>query len=79
MLDYYLEKEQENRIQEAKEAVEEEANRQSELQSGGDWDGFTGELPQKELWKELAYRDGYLTGVSRRFEREYGVEVEQIF
>lgn len=79
MLSYEFQIDQEHRIQEAREAVKEEANRQTDWQSGGEWDGFMGELPKKELWTELAYRDGYLTGVSRRFDREYGVEVEQVF
>ena len=76
MLDYYIIKEQENRVQEAIAAVEEEANKQTELNASGEWDGFMGDSPQKELWTLKAYRHGDLAGVTRRFDQKYGVEIE---
>ncbi len=76
MLDYYIRKEQENRVQEAIAALEEEANKQTELNASGEWDGFMGDLPQKELCTLLPYRHGYLTGVTRRFDQKYEVEIE---
>ncbi len=79
MLDYYIRKEQENRVQEAIVALKEEANKQTELNASGEWDGFMGDLPQKELWTLKAYRHGYLAGITRRFDQKYGVEIEPAF
>ncbi len=74
-----LAKEQEQRVLEAQNAVEEQANLNTELECYGKWDGTLGYPPQQQYWGELAYREGYLCGITQHYDRKYNISLNQPF
>ncbi|MDJ0635570.1 MAG: hypothetical protein QNJ34_20445 [Xenococcaceae cyanobacterium MO_188.B29] len=67
MIDFYLSVEQEKREKQDLDAINEIANRNTELESYGNWDGLLNEPPQEKYWSELPYREGYLAGIARYY------------
>ncbi len=67
--------EQAQRVENDKVAVEErineQANRQKDLYSEGEFDGLIGIEPNPEMWGELSYRSGFLTGITRYYDKNY--------
>ena len=54
---------------------EKEAERNTELYRAGDFDGGIGIEPDSAKWREYAYRSGFLTGVTRHYDKKYGMSL----
>ena len=80
MLNYYIKKEQENRAQEARNAIEESVNQPkspTDQYSGGWFDGYTGEQPRyPELWD---YWSGYSQGNREYWCQQKGITLPEEF
>lgn len=73
MIDFYLSVEQEKRERQGIEAKDNEASRQTDLYSAGEFDGIIGIDPNPEMWYEIAYKSGFLTGIVRHYDNKYQV------
>ena len=80
MLDYYIEKEQENQVQGAINAFEDSLNQAEpprELYSGGWFDGYIGDKPlHPELWE---YWEGYSQGNREYWCKQKGITLPEEF
>ena len=77
MFDSYISLEQEKREQQDLEAINELADRNTDLESSGHWDGWLNEPPQEQHWEELAYRKGYVTGITQHYDQKYHISIEE--
>ena len=66
-----LELEQSQREQKDLAAFEAQIDRIGKLYTDGKFDGVTGQKPQREFWHESAYRDGYLIGLIKHYDKKY--------
>ncbi len=71
MLNTYLSLEQDNREKQELERINEQASHQTDLFSSGEFDGVIGIEPNPEMWGELSYRSGFLTGITRHYDKKY--------
>ncbi len=69
--------EQENRELQALDAINELADRNTDLESSGHWDGWLNEPAKEEHWGELAYRKGYVTGITQYYDQKYQISIEE--
>jgi hypothetical protein len=76
MFDMYLNIEQSNRERQGLEARDNEASRQTQLYTAGDFDGVIGIDPDPQKWSKLAYRSGFLAGIGRHYDQKYQVDLE---
>ena len=78
-LNIALDQEQQQRLQEgltaSQEQIHNEARKNTDLYSAGDFDGFVEVEPDSEKWGEYAYRDGFLTGLTRYYDQKYQVSL----
>ena len=77
MIDLYLSLEQDKKEQQDLEAINELADRNTDLESSGHWDGWLNEPPQEEHWGELAYRKGYVIGITQHYDQKYHISIEE--
>ena len=70
-LNISLEIEQQQRIQNDLVAVEAQIDRETDIHSTGEFDGVIGLEPNPDLWSNLTYRSGYLTGLGRYYDKKY--------
>ncbi len=77
MIDLYLSLEQEKKEQQDLEAINELADRNTDLESSGHWDGWLNEPAKEEHWGELAYRKGYVTGITQYYDQKYQISIEE--
>ncbi len=75
MLQYEFEIDQGYSTEENQAVVE--ANKNSDLERYGNWDGRLNEPPQEEHWGELAYRKGYVTGITQYYDQKYHISIEE--
>lgn len=66
-----LELEQLQRVQNDLVAVEAQIDRETEIQSEGKFDGVIGLQPNPDMWSNLNYRSGYLSGVAEFYDKKY--------
>ena len=90
MIDHYLDRDQEQRRLEALNAVDIEAgkntdNRRLSYQddssnyAAGEFDGKIGDIPDKNLFRFVAYRAGYQEGLIEYYLNKYQIELETEF
>lgn len=60
-------------------AVEAQIDRETDLYYHGEFDGATGGKPEQELWSNLSYRSGWLTGVAEYYDKQYKASSEEVF
>ena len=77
MIDLYLSLEQDKKEQQDLEAINELADRNTDLESSGHWDGWLNEPAKEEHWGELAYRKGYVTGITQYYDQKYHISIEE--
>ena len=77
MIDLYLSLEQDKKEQQDLEAINELADRNTDLESSGHWDGWLNEPAKEEHWGELAYRKGYVTGITQYYDQKYQISIEE--
>ncbi len=80
MLDYYLEKEQENRVKEATNALKKSVNQHkppTEPYSGGWFDGYIGDKPRYP--ENGSYWSGYSLGNREYWCKQKGIELPSYF
>lgn len=63
--------EQSQREQEDLAACEQQIDQETDFYHHGEFIGSIGCEPDPELWSQLAYRSGYLTGVGEFYDRKY--------
>ncbi len=73
MFDLHLSIEQENREKQELERINNEASHQTDLYSEGEFDVVIGIEPNPEMWGELSYRSGFLTGITRHYDKKYQI------
>ena len=66
-----LEIEQQQRIQNDLVAAEAQIDRETDIHFIGEFDGVIGLEPNPDLWSNLTYRNGYLTGLGRYYDQKY--------
>jgi hypothetical protein len=71
-----LEVEQQQRVEADKAAVEAQIELETNLYSAGKFDGVIGIEPDPHSWSKLAYRSGFLTGITRYYDQKYKVDLE---
>jgi hypothetical protein len=76
MINSYLSVEQSNRVRQGLEERDNEAGRQTQLYTAGDFDGVIGIDPDPQKWSKLAYRSGFLAGIGRHYDQKYKVDIE---
>ncbi len=74
-----LELEQQQRIQNDLVAVEARIDHETGIYAEGEFDGAIGIDPNPDMWTELAYRSGYLTGLTRYYDKKYKVSISEPF
>ena len=79
MINLYLSVEQEKREKQDLDAINAEANSNTDLNVLGIRDGIVGEPAQEQYWSELAYREGYVTGIAQHYDQKYNICLEQPF
>ena len=79
MIDSYISVEQEKCEQQELDAINEEANSNTDLKVLGIRDGILGEPAQEQYWSELAAREGYVTGMTQQYDQKYHIGLEQPF
>ena len=77
MFDLYLSVEQQNRERQDLDAINEEANRNSDLHSDGKFDGVCGLEPS--LPQEHSYWSGYCVGLREYWSKKLNVEIPTEF
>ena len=70
-LNISLEIEQQQRIQNDLAAVEAQIDRETDIHFIGEFDGVIGLEPNPDLWSNLTYRSGYLTGLASFYDKKY--------
>ena len=70
-LNISLEIEQQQRIENDLVAVEAQINRETDIHSEGKFDGVIGSEPNPDMWSNLNYRSGYLSGVAEFYDKKY--------
>ena len=79
MINYYLEQEQEQRLAQALDERNKEADQNSNLAAKGEFDGLIGTNPDKKLMAQQWYWQGYQSGLKDYWLRHYGIELELEF
>lgn len=59
-------------------AYEAQIDRETDLYYHGEFDGATGGKPEQELWSNLSYRSGWLTGVAEYYDKQYKASFEEV-
>ena len=70
-----LNSEQSQREDNDKAAVEAQIESNGKLFTDGKFDGVTGEQPKREFWDKYPYRDGYLIGITKHYDRKYQIDM----
>ena len=79
MINQDLGQEQEQRELQALDVINIKANSNTDLHSEGLGKGVLGEPAQKQYWGELAYREGYVTGITQHYDQKDNICLEQPF
>lgn len=79
MFDMYLNIEQEKREKQEIDRIHNEASVETDRFNAGDFDGGIGIDPDPNMWKELSYRSGFLTGITRHYDQKYQVKLDEPF
>jgi hypothetical protein len=74
-----VQREQEQRIQADLVAVEVQIDKETDMYYHGEFDGATGGKPESELWSNLSYRSGWLTGVGQYYDKKYSSTFAEVF
>ncbi len=74
-----VQNEQEQRIQNDLVAVEAQIDYETGIYAEGEFDGAIGIDPNPDMWTELAYRSGYLIGLTRYYDKKYKVSISEPF
>jgi hypothetical protein len=77
MIDFYLSLDQQNREKQDLDAIDDQASYQTDLQSGGKFDGICGLEPSKP--EEHSYWDGYQLGLREHWAKKLNVEIPTEF
>ncbi|MGL5832781.1 MAG: hypothetical protein ACRC1Z_06040 [Waterburya sp.] len=79
MFNLHLSVEQENRERQEVDRIHNEASLETNRFNAGDFDGGIGIDPNPQMWKELSYRSGFLTGITRYYDKKYQVSLNEPF
>ena len=79
MINYYLEQEQEQRLAQALDERNQQADRNCDLAAKGEFDGLIGTNPDQKLLAEPWYWQGYQSGLKEYWLKHYDIEIEQEF
>ena len=70
-LNISLEIEQQQRIENDLVAVQAQIDRETDIHAEGKFDGVIGSEPNPDMWTNLNYRSGYLSGVAEFYDKKY--------
>lgn len=79
MFDLYHSAKQEQRKKAALDAINEEADHDTDLYYKGLNTGTKGYAPLPKHWSELPYREGYVIGTKEYYDKKYNICLEQPF